>query len=219
MNHSEVRGPFEAVEVAPVKLNRRQEAKARTRAKVMKAARELFGELGYDGATIRDIAKRAGMSTGAVFANFTDKTDLFEAIYTEDAEAMMDVMRDAAGTDASKGVAARLSALFSAGYRQSFNNLPMVRAVVVRSWLQGDDAEGRMRVQDRGLANLIAEVLRDGVKAGDLKADLDARLAAEMMQSAYTRNYRHALFDNGSLDQLSARMDTQVGMVLNGLKA
>ena len=61
-----------------------QEAKAKTRVKVMQAARELFGELGYDGATIRDIAKRAGMSTGAVFANFTDKTDLFEAIYAED---------------------------------------------------------------------------------------------------------------------------------------
>jgi len=219
MNHSEVRGPFEAVEVAPAKMNRRQEAKARTRVKVMQAARGLFGELGYDGATIRDIAKRAGMSTGAVFANFTDKTDLFEAIYTEDAETMMDVMRDAAGSDASVGIAARLSALFAAGYRQSFDNLPMVRAVVVRSWLQGDDAEGRMRVQDRGLANLISDVLRDAVKTGELKGDIDARLAAEMLQSAYTRNYRHALFDKGSLDQLSARIDAQVGVLLNGMKA
>ncbi|WP_051257168.1 TetR/AcrR family transcriptional regulator [Brevundimonas aveniformis] len=219
MNHSEVRGPFEAVEVTPRPLNRRQQAKARTRIKVMQAARELFGELGYDGATIRDIAKRAGMSTGAVFANFTDKTDLFEAIYTEDAETMMDVMRDAVGADATASVSKRLSALFSAGYGQSFNNLPMVRAVVVRSWLQGDDAEGRMRVQDRGLANLIAEVLRDGVKAGEIKADIDARLAAEMLQSAYTRNYRHALFDNGTLEQLSARIDDQVAMLLNGLKA
>lgn len=219
MNHSEVRGPFEAVDVAPAKLNRRQEAKAKTRAKVMQAARELFGELGYDGATIRDIAKRAGMSTGAVFANFTDKTDLFEAIYTEDAELLMDVMRDAVGADDKAAVAQRLSALFAAGYRRSFDNLPMVRAVVVRSWLQGDDADGRMRVQDRGLANLIAEVLRDGVKTGELKGDIDARLAAEMLQSAYTRNFRHAIFDQGSLEQLSKRIDTQVAMLLNGMKA
>ena len=219
MNHSEVRGPFEAVEVAPAKLNRRQEAKAKTRAKVMQAARELFGELGYDGATIRDIARRAGMSTGAVFANFTDKTDLFEAIYTEDAETLMDVMRDAAGSDAQASVANRLSALFAAGYRRAFDNLPMVRAVVVRSWLQGDDAEGRMRVQDRGLANLIAEVLRDGAKAGELKGDIDTRLAAEMLQSAYTRNYRHAIFEQGSLEQLSKRIDAQTAMLLTGLKA
>lgn len=219
MNHSEVRGPFEAVEVAPAKLNRRQQAKARTRVKVMQAARDLFGELGYDGATIRDIAKRAGMSTGAVFANFTDKTDLFEAIYAEDSEAMMDAMRDAVGADSKAGVAQRLSALFTAGYRRSFDNLPMVRAVVVRSWLQGDDAEGRMRVSERGMANLIAEVLRDGVKGGELKGDIDTRLAAEMLQSTYTRNYRHAIFEQGTLDQLSSRIDTQVGLLLGGMKA
>lgn len=200
-------------------MNRRQAAKVRTRGKVLTSARDLFAQRGYDPATIRDIAKGAGMSTGAVFANFTDKTDLFEAIYTEDAETLMDVMRDAAGSDAKVGVAQRLSALFAAGYRRSFDNLPMVRAVVVRSWLQGDDAEGRMRVQDRGLANLIAEVLRDGVKSGELKGDLDARLAAEMLQSAYTRNYRHAIFDQGSLEQLSKRIDTQAAMLLNGLKA
>lgn len=219
MNHSEVRGPFEAVEVAPAKLNRRQQAKARTRVKVMQAARDLFGELGYDGATIRDIAKRAGMSTGAVFANFSDKTDLFEAIYAEDSEAMMDAMRDAVGSDPKAGVAQRLSALFEAGYRRSFDNLPMVRAVVVRSWLQGDDAEGRMRVSERGMANLIGEVLRDGVKGGELKGDSDVRLAAEMLQSAYNRNYRHAIFEQGSLDQLSNRIDTQVSMLLGGMKA
>ncbi len=219
MNQSPVKGPFEALDVAPAKLNRRQEAKAKTRAKVMTAGRELFGELGYDGATIRDIARRAGMSTGAVFANFTDKTDLFEAIYDEDAELLMDVMRDASAGDAGSNVAQRLSALFGAGYRRSFGNLPMVRAVVVRSWLQADDAKGRMRVHDRGLANLIAEVLRDGVKAGELKADIDARLAAEMLQSAYNRNYRHAIFEQGSLDQLQARIDAQVAMLLSGLKA
>jgi len=175
--------------------------------------------LGYDGATIRDIARRAGMSTGAVFANFTDKTDLFEAIYVEDAESLLEVMRDAATAASDAGVQGRLSALFGAGYRRSFDNLPMVRAVVVRSWLQGDDAEGRMRTQDRGMANLIAEVLRDGVKAGELKADADVKLAAEMLQSAYTRNYRVALFDQGSLDQLQARIDSQVAMLLNGLSA
>ena len=62
-------------------LNRRQQAKARTRAKVLEAAKALFAEKGYDAATIREIAKRAGMSTGAVFANFEDKAHLYETIH------------------------------------------------------------------------------------------------------------------------------------------
>ena len=42
-------------------------AKQRTREKIVGAAKALFAEHGYEGATIRDIAKAAGMSTGAVF--------------------------------------------------------------------------------------------------------------------------------------------------------
>jgi AcrR family transcriptional regulator len=61
-------------------LNRRQKAKARTREKVLAAAAALFEEVGYEKAVIRDIAKRAGMSTGAVFANFEDKAHLYETV-------------------------------------------------------------------------------------------------------------------------------------------
>ena len=60
-------------------LNRRDLAKAATAAKVLKAARDYFIAEGWDGATIREIARRAGMSTGAVFANYEDKAELFTA--------------------------------------------------------------------------------------------------------------------------------------------
>ncbi|MEW6016990.1 MAG: helix-turn-helix domain-containing protein, partial [Pseudomonadota bacterium] len=65
---------------------RRALAKQQTRAKVLAAARELFSTSGYEGATIRDIAAAAGMSTGAVFANFADKSELFREIMTVDLE-------------------------------------------------------------------------------------------------------------------------------------
>ena len=82
-------------EVQP-RLNRRQAAKVRTRQKVLDAARTLFAERGYDAATIRDIAKGAGMSTGAVFANFQDKAELFEAVFSEEMEGLLLDIRTAA---------------------------------------------------------------------------------------------------------------------------
>ncbi|MGX1587313.1 TetR/AcrR family transcriptional regulator [Brevundimonas diminuta] len=66
------------------KLNKRQLAKAATRAKVIAAAQNLFFSVGFEAATIRDIAEDAGMSTGAVFANFKDKADLYRAVYGHD---------------------------------------------------------------------------------------------------------------------------------------
>lgn len=64
-----------------VKPNRRQQAKARTAAKILTVAKALFDAGGYEPATIREIAKAAGMSTGAVFANYDSKADLYRAIY------------------------------------------------------------------------------------------------------------------------------------------
>lgn len=62
----------------PVRLNRRQQSKAETRAKVLESARRLWAEPGtYEFFGIRDIAAGAGMSTGAVFANFASKADLW----------------------------------------------------------------------------------------------------------------------------------------------
>lgn len=66
------------------KLNRRQAAKVATRAKVLAAAKALFEAVGHERATIRDIAAKAGMSTGAVFANFKDKADLYRTVYGHD---------------------------------------------------------------------------------------------------------------------------------------
>lgn len=62
--------------------NRRELAKARTYQKVLEAAAGLFAEEGgYQAATIRSIAKAAGMSTGAVFANFSDKVAIYRTVY------------------------------------------------------------------------------------------------------------------------------------------
>jgi AcrR family transcriptional regulator len=58
---------------------KRIEQKAATRAKIMAGASVLFAQQGYEAVTMRDLAKHCEVSTGAVFANFTDKADLFQA--------------------------------------------------------------------------------------------------------------------------------------------
>jgi hypothetical protein len=66
---------------APKPANRRQAAKATTRVRILAAARALFEAGSYADATIRSIARAAGMSTGAVFATVPDKAALWTAVY------------------------------------------------------------------------------------------------------------------------------------------
>lgn len=67
--------------VNPFRETNRDRAKAETRAKVLAAGRAMFEEVGYEAATIRAIAAACEMSTGAVFASFRDKADLYRAVY------------------------------------------------------------------------------------------------------------------------------------------
>lgn len=54
--------------------------RARTRAKLLAAARELIGEKGYERTTLRDVAERAGMTSGAIYGNFKNRDELFIAL-------------------------------------------------------------------------------------------------------------------------------------------
>ena len=53
-----------------------------TRVALLKAARELFTEHGYAGTATEDIAQRAGVTRGAIYYQFRDKSGLFRAVKT-----------------------------------------------------------------------------------------------------------------------------------------
>ncbi|MDQ1433678.1 MAG: hypothetical protein QOF59_494, partial [Actinomycetota bacterium] len=50
-----------------------------TRERLLAAAIEVFVDQGYEGARLQDIARTAGLTTGAVYANFRDKEELLFA--------------------------------------------------------------------------------------------------------------------------------------------
>ena len=156
------------------RLNRRQAAKIRTRQKVLDAARQLFAERGYEPATIRDIAKGAGMSTGAVFANFQDKAELFEAVLATDLVKLAETMKAAAATEGS--VRTRLLSALGAGYHGSLEQLPLVQAVIARSWFQPVAAEMRTRAAIKPILSIVTDTVQAGVREGELRQDADVRL-------------------------------------------
>src|SRR5579862_304388 len=54
--------------------------RARTRAKLLEAARTLIREKGFERTTLEEIAERAGMTTGAIYGNFKNRDELFIAL-------------------------------------------------------------------------------------------------------------------------------------------
>jgi AcrR family transcriptional regulator len=198
-------------EVQP-RLNRRQAAKVRTRQKVLDAARTLFAERGYDAATIRDIAKGAGMSTGAVFANFQDKAELFEAVFSEEMEGLLLDIRTAA---AEGRLLDRLSNGLTAGYHRSLDHLPLMQAMVARSWFQPEDADLRSRAFVRPLVEAVAEILQAGVREGELRQDVDLPMLARLIWDVFINNFRFAAYDNWGIEELTPHIRKQLELILS----
>jgi AcrR family transcriptional regulator len=196
------------------RLNRRQAAKVRTRQKVLDDARTLFAERGYEPATIRDIAKGAGMSTGAVFANFEDKAELFEAVLSEDLARLAETLKAAAAAETA--LRARLLSALTAGYHASLEQLPLVQAVVARSWFQPVAAEMRTRAAIKPLVMVVSDVLQVGVREGQLRQDADVQLLSELIYDAFLSNFRRAAYDGWSITQLTTQVGKQVDVILAG---
>ena len=203
----------EAEAEAQPRLNRRQAAKVRTRQKVLDAARTLFAERGYDAATIRDIAKGAGMSTGAVFANFQDKAELFEAVFSEEMEGLLADIRTAAAAEGR--VLDRLSNGLTAGYHRSLDHLPLMQAMVARSWFQPEDADLRSRAFVRPLVEAVAELLQAGVREGELRQDVDLPLLARLIWDVFISNFRFAAYDNWGIEELTPHIRKQLELILS----
>jgi AcrR family transcriptional regulator len=54
--------------------------RARTRAKLLEAAREIIRKKGFQRTTLKEVAERAGMTSGAIYGNFRNRDELFMAL-------------------------------------------------------------------------------------------------------------------------------------------
>jgi AcrR family transcriptional regulator len=191
-------------------------AKQRTREKILAAARTLFTERGYEGATIRDIAAGAGMSTGAVFASFTDKSDLFTEIVGEEHKALAAAMRDAAeGRDPLDAV----EAMFEAAAERHMTDLALFQATMSALWTPGLGAQVRTRFARTPIAELIQATLEAAVARGELPTSSNPELVAETLWDSYTSGLRRAAHSGVALGEVKRRLKDRVQLILAGARA
>lgn len=58
--------------------------KAANRQRIIETARHMITSIELSATTLRDVAAAASLSTGAIFANFRDKRELYQAAFNHD---------------------------------------------------------------------------------------------------------------------------------------
>ncbi len=76
------------------------EYKEEARSRILDAANRVFAEKGYHEATMDDIAKRLGVSKGAIYLYFSSKEDLFETMVRTAPQAFKEILYSSFGDEA-----------------------------------------------------------------------------------------------------------------------
>jgi AcrR family transcriptional regulator len=77
----------------PAPAGKREQNKAHNREAILSAAREVFTELGYDGATVRDVIRRTRLASGTFYNYFPDKESVFRALMVESEARRLEWLR------------------------------------------------------------------------------------------------------------------------------
>jgi AcrR family transcriptional regulator len=123
-----------------MQVNRRSQndRSAATRAALVGAARPLFAEHGFGGVGTETIVRAAGVTRGALYHQFTDKTELFEAVYEtieEDLVRRLDKRIAAAGaTDPIEVMTLGADAWLEACGEQEVQQIVLLDGPAVLGW-------------------------------------------------------------------------------------
>lgn len=144
---------------------------------VLRAAVEVFNERGYDGASMEDLSRRLGIAKSGIYHHVSGKEELLRMALDRALDGLWEAADRAQAMDAP--AIERLEALVRGAVAVLQSQLPYVTLLLrVRGNTEVERAAlARRRSFDALVASLVAEAERDG----DIRADIDPRLTARLL--------------------------------------
>jgi AcrR family transcriptional regulator len=185
----------------------REQSKANTRERLLAAARSAFASSGFHGASVEDIASRAGFSTGALYSNFDGKEDLFLVLMEREIEEHAREIAEAVSVRQS--VAERATG-GAQRWMTMIEREPELLLLFMEFWAYGvRDADVRPKVAARfaQVRRLLTKLIEDGVREFDLQLALPAEQLAVAVDALADGIARQKLADPDAVpDDLMGRV-------------
>jgi AcrR family transcriptional regulator len=164
--------------------SRREERKQETRSELIAAAGKVFARRGFHGASMEQIAREAGYSTGAIYWHFQGKDDLFLAVYEAFAASLAQEVEEIFehGSDELAERAREAADRWMARLRQDPEFLILSHEFLVHAWRQ---PALRKAFEHRlaGVRLALARVIREHAEASDTALALSPEDSATVMRA------------------------------------
>jgi AcrR family transcriptional regulator len=190
---------------------KRQQTKAANRLAILDAAREVFGEMGFEAATVRDIIRRTGLSVGAFYNYYRSKEEVFDALADDGARRFRPILHalSAKASDFESYLRAAVRAYFD--FLASEQESWVVRAAASEPLPHARNTPEILAVFEE-VRTVFADVMDRGLAP---KVDLDY-LAASCI--AVAREIGDKMMERQSAD-VGAAADFVVRLILGGVGA
>lgn len=165
---------------------------------ILVAAREVFCRKGYDNAAVSEIAARMGVVEGTVYKYFDSKRELLLKVLEHWYEEMFgDYERDLAGV---RGPRQRLRLLVWRHLR-SVRESPLLCRLMFREVRTEQDYHGsQLHALNRRYTQLLVDVLREGVAAGEFRGDVPLPLLRDLIYGGIEHHTWNFICGRGGLD-------------------
>jgi TetR/AcrR family transcriptional repressor of uid operon len=182
-----------------------------TRKRILHAARLVFSERGYDGATFQAIAVRADLTRPAINHYFSSKRALYREVVNETNELV--VVAGIQRAERETTLVGRLTAFISAAVRANSEN-PSASAFLVTTVLESQRHPELSTTENDAVRisrEFLMRVVNDAIEHHELAADIDASAVVETLlvvlcgvgfYSGYVRSYQEMLAVTDMLRQL-----------------
>ncbi|OBI11692.1 MULTISPECIES: TetR/AcrR family transcriptional regulator [unclassified Mycobacterium] len=173
-----------------------------TRQRIMQAARLVFAERGYDGATFQAIAARADLTRPAINHYFSTKRLLYREVLKQTNALVIGAgMRQAEG---EKTLTGRLTAFITAAVRANSDN-PAVSAFLIAAVLESQrhpELSGAEIDSVKISREFLASAVNEAIERREVAPDIDAAALVETLiivlcgvgfYAGYIRSYEEIL--------------------------
>ena len=145
---------------------------------VLRVAVDLFNRQGYDATSVGDVARELGLTKSAIYHHVPSKEHLLQSAIDEALDALtaaLDVVSATEGLDAEQ----RLRAAVRSSVTVLAAHLP---AVTLLLRVHGNTpVEKAALARRRGIDERLADMVRDAVDEGVLRADLDPLVISRLV--------------------------------------
>jgi TetR/AcrR family transcriptional regulator len=154
-----------------------------TRDKILRAAREAFAEKGFDGVSVDEIAKRAGVKKALIYYYFPSKEELFKEVWEGALSELEEhLFRQIEG---ESNYVAKLKK-FLRSYIDFVTNKKVISRVIERekASVMSSEKWEDLRKRYEGFLGRIADLIAEGKRYNAVYEDIDPWAAADLISGS-----------------------------------